>query len=93
MTRPNVLLIVTDHWFGDLLGIAGHPAVQTPALDQLARNGLRFTNAYSEHPVCLPARRSLMTGTSARRHGDRSFQPTLEMPDLPTLAQSFRDAG
>ncbi len=93
MTRPNVLLIVADHWFSSLLGVAGHPAVQTPVLDQLARNGLRFTNAYSEHPVCLPARRSLMTGTPARIHGDRSFQPTLEMPDLPTLAQCFRDAG
>ncbi|NIA70821.1 sulfatase-like hydrolase/transferase [Pelagibius litoralis] len=94
MTQPNVLLIVTDHWSAGLLGAAGHPAIQTPVLDQLARNGVRFTSAYSEHPVCLPARRSLMTGTSARRHGDRSFQPQLEMPaDLPTLAQTFRDAG
>ena len=93
MTRPNVLLIVADHWPAALLGAAGHPAVYTPTLNTLCRNGVRFTNCYSEHPVCIPARRSLMTGTTARTHGDRRFQPRLEMPDLPTMAQTFRDAG
>ena len=92
--QPNILLIVADHWMAPLLGCAGHPAIRTPLLDQLARNGVRFTNAYSEHPVCMPARRTLMTGTSAREHGDRVFQSTLEMPaHLPTMAQTFRDAG
>ncbi|MEM7024743.1 MAG: sulfatase-like hydrolase/transferase [Pseudomonadota bacterium] len=93
MPRPNVLFIITDHWSASLLGCAGHPAIQTPILDTLAKNGVRFANAYSEHPVCIPARRSLMTGTPARVHGDRTFKPTGEMPDLPTLAQTFRDAG
>ena len=93
MTRPNVLMIVVDHWSAALLGCAGHPAIQTPSLDSLARNGVRFSNCYSEHPVCIPARRTLMTGTPARTHGDRRFQATLEMPDLPTLPQTFRDAG
>lgn len=94
MTKPNILLIVTDHWMAELLGCAGHPVVRTPTLDTIAQCGTRFTNAYSEHPVCIPARRSLMTGTSAREHGDRTFQAKLEMPaHLPTLAQTFRDAG
>ena len=94
MSRPNVLLIVTDHWPAALLGAAGHGAVYTPILNALCRNGVRFTNCYSEHPVCLPARRTLMTGTPARQHGDRTFQPYREMePGLPTLAQTFRDAG
>ncbi|GIV76647.1 sulfatase-like hydrolase/transferase [Litorilinea aerophila] len=92
--RPNVLLVTTDHWPAALLGVAGHPVIETPTLDQLARNGVRFTNAYSECPVCIPARRTLMTGTAPRTHGDRTFQPTLPMPPhLPTLAQCFRDAG
>lgn len=92
--RPHVLLITTDHWPASLLGIAGHPAVQTPTLDQFARNGVRYTNAYSECPVCIPARRTLMTGTPPRVHGDRTFQTTRPMPDeLPTLAQTFREAG
>ena len=90
---PHVLVITTDHWPAGLLGAAGHPAIQTPTLDQLARNGVRFTNAYSECPGCIPARRSLMTGMSPRSHGDRTFQTKLEMPDAPTMAQTFRDNG
>src|SRR5688500_12805117 len=90
---PNVLLITGDHWPASFLGAAGHPVVQTPTLDQLARNGVRFTRAYSECPVCIPARRTLMTGTSPRAHGDRVFGEQLPMPDVPTLAQTFRDAG
>ena len=92
-SQPNVLLITTDHWPASLLGAAGHPAIQTPTLDQLARNGRRFTNAYSECPVCIPARRSLLTGTSPRTHGDRSFQTELCLPHVPTIAETFRDAG
>ena len=44
-TRPHVLLIMADHWPGALLGTAGHPAILTPALDELSRCGVRFTNA------------------------------------------------
>ena len=91
--RPNVLLICVDHWPGYLLGSAGHPCVMTPTLDQLAANGVRFTNAYSATPTCIPARRGLMTGTTARKHGDRVFNEKLPMPDIPTLAESFSNAG
>src|SRR5690606_7931215 len=93
MSQPNVLLITTDHWPAHLLGVAGHPAIQTPTLDQLALSGRRFTNAYSECPVCIPARRTLMTGTAPRTHGDRVFKVMEPMPALPTVAQTFRDHG
>ncbi|MGW0938473.1 sulfatase-like hydrolase/transferase [Streptomyces sp. NPDC002666] len=92
-TRPNVLLITVDHWFGRLLGCAGHPVIQTPTLDSLAAAGTRYTRAYSESPVCVPARRSIMTGATPRSHGDRTFQQDLPMPELATLAQTFRDNG
>ncbi len=90
--RPNVLLICTDHWPANLLGCAGHPAVQTPTLDQLATNGVQFTNAYSECPVCVPARRTLMTGLTPYSHGmlQNAHAP---MPDVPTIAQTFHDHG
>jgi len=91
--RPNVLLICVDHWPGNLLGSARHPCVMTPTLDQLAANGVRFSNAYSTTPVCIAARRGLMTGMTARSHGDRSFNESLPMPDVPTLAGTFSDAG
>jgi arylsulfatase A-like enzyme len=93
MSRPHVLLITTDHWPASLLGCAGHQVIQTPTLDSLARSGIRYTNAYSECPVCIPARRTLMTGLNPRSHGDRTFQTTLPMPDVPTLAGTFREAG
>ena len=91
--RPNVLLICADQWPGLLMGCAGHPVIQTPSLDQLARTGTRYSRAYSECPICIPARRTLMTGTTTRSHGDRVFGTTNPMPNLPTLAQTFRDAG
>jgi arylsulfatase A-like enzyme len=90
----HVLLVTADQWPSQLLGSAGHPVVQTPTLDALARSGLRFTRAYSECPVCIPARRTLMTGVSPRRHGDRSYLARLPMPEgVTTLAQAFRNAG
>ncbi|MBT4503314.1 MAG: sulfatase-like hydrolase/transferase, partial [Gemmatimonadetes bacterium] len=67
--KPNVLLICTDHWGAPLLRCAGHPVVMTPTLDQLARCGALYTNAYSSCPSCIPARRQLMTGMSARANG------------------------
>lgn len=93
MTRKNVLLVTVDEWAAQVLGCAGHPVVETPTLDTLAKAGTRFTNAYSETPICVPARRTLMTGTDPRTHGDRVAQGTLGMPDMPTLGQTFRDQG
>jgi arylsulfatase len=90
---PNVLLVLVDQWPGRLLGAAGHPVIQTPTIDAIARNGVRFTRAYSECPICIPARRTLMTGTTTRTHGDRIFNTINRMPALPTLAHCFRDAG
>jgi arylsulfatase A-like enzyme len=91
--RPNVLFVSVDQWPGGLLGVAGHPVIETPTLDRLAANGIFFPNAYSECPICIPARRSMMTGADPQAHGDRRFQPALEMPALPTLARTFRDNG
>lgn len=90
---PSVLLISTDHWPAYLMGGAGHPAIRTPTLDSLAGAGVRYTNAYAECPVCIPARRTLMTGTTPRTHGDRNFLVQEPMPPFPTMAQTFRDAG
>ena len=93
MARPNVLMISVDHWPGRLFGALGHPAVLTPTMDRLIENGVAFTNAYSTTPSCIPARREMHTGTLSPTHGDRVFNERLVMPDLPTLAQTFREAG
>jgi arylsulfatase A-like enzyme len=87
------MLICVDQWPGRLLGAAGHPTIMTPTLDQLAANGVRYAEAYSSVPVCIAARRALLTGTTAKTHGDRGFNETLAMPDVPTVASVFRGAG
>ena len=91
--KPNVLLICVDHWPGTLLGAVGHPTILTPTLDQLFANGIVFTNAYTSTPTCIPSRRELMTGAFSPTQGDRTFDETKPMPELPTMAQTFRNAG
>lgn len=93
MEKTNVLMICTDHWASSFMGCAGHEVIMTPTLDYLAENGLRFTNYYSECPVCIPARRTMMTGLTPKSHGDRVYSDHMEMPDCTTLAQAFRNAG
>ena len=93
MAQPNVLLICTGHWPGKMIGALGHPAIETPTINQMAALGIAFTNAYTTTPMCIPARRELMTGTFSKTHGDRIFDMDLTMPGLPTIAQTFRDAG
>jgi arylsulfatase A-like enzyme len=77
MTRPNVVLICVDEWRSDALSCAGHPYVETPHLDQLARGGVRFSRGYSATSTCVPARVALFTGQSQERHG-RPVTPILK---------------
>lgn len=58
----NVLLISSDHHRGDSLSILDHPVAFTPHLDKLAQQGILFRRTYSECPVCIPARITIMTG-------------------------------
>jgi len=90
--RPNVLLICTDHWPASLMEAEDHPCILTPTLNGLCREGTRFTNAYSECPVCVPARRGMMTGLTPTGHGLRK-NGLMEMPPVPSLAQTFRNHG
>jgi arylsulfatase A-like enzyme len=67
--RPNILLVMVDEMRADAMGCAGHKIVETPTLDRLARQGVRFTSAYTVSPVCSPARASVFTGRYAHVHG------------------------
>ncbi len=60
--RPNVVFILADDLGWKDLGSYGSDFYDTPNLDTLAREGIRFTDAYSAHPVCSPTRAALMTG-------------------------------
>ena len=76
-TQPNILLITADQFRWDCLGCAGNPVIQTPHLDALAARGVRFENAYTPNPICVPARASIMTGnysfecTGSKQNGGR----------------------
>jgi arylsulfatase len=71
--RPNILLLYADDWRHDTLGAAGHPIVQTPHLDRLAREGVRFSRAYVTTSICGVSRASLFTGQWMSRHGNTAF--------------------
>jgi len=60
--KPNVLLITCDQWRGECLSSAGHPVVQTPHADALARGGVSFRRHYAGAAPCSPARACLYTG-------------------------------
>lgn len=69
----NVLLVTIDTLRVDRVGAFGGRGGLTPALDQLAAEGLRLTRAYSPAPLTLPARASILTGVSPPVHGLQRF--------------------
>jgi arylsulfatase A-like enzyme len=81
--KPNILFLFADDQRADAIGSAGNQHIQTPALDGLSNNGIRFTNCYvmgSHHgAVCAPSRAMLMTGKSLFRVYDR-LEGEITMP-------------
>ena len=68
MTRPNIIFITADQHRADCLGIEGRN-IKTPHLDELARQGTRFSSAITPCVICQPARASILTGQLPRTHG------------------------
>ncbi|MCF7838890.1 MAG: sulfatase-like hydrolase/transferase [Candidatus Marinimicrobia bacterium] len=68
-SKPNILILMTDQQRHDCLSCAGHPLISTPNMDRLARQGMRFTQATTSSPVCMPARNSFITGLYPHSHG------------------------
>ncbi len=72
--RPlNVLVLVIDDARWDTLGVAGNRAIQTPRLDRLAAEGVRFEHAFVTTSICMVSRASILTGQYMSRHGIRAF--------------------
>ena len=67
--RPNIVFILTDDHRYDMLGCTGNPIVQTPHLDQLAKDGILFTNAHVTSAICTPSRVSIFLSQFERKHG------------------------
>lgn len=87
--RPNILLITTDQQRFDTIAALGNRSIYTPHLDWLAQTGIAFTRCYSDCPICMPARVTLMTGLAACRHGltgnENTKTPLAEHDTLPGL--------
>lgn len=67
--QPNIIMIVVDDMRFDEWGGGGHPFLQTPNIDQLAKTGTQFSRAYHTVPLCSPNRASILTGQYPSRHG------------------------
>ena len=83
-TRPNIVLLFPDQWRHDALSVLGHPVAETPFLDQIAHQGVRFTSAYSPAPTCISSlrvRRSQSSSQSLRsKPATNSTSPSLPIP-------------
>ncbi len=90
--QPNFLLISTDQQRADYLGCYGAKVLQTPFIDGLAAQGVRFENAFVASPVCMPNRASLMTGRMPSLHGLRHNGLNLRLNTV-TIADVLARAG
>ncbi len=89
----NVVLVTIDTLRADRLSCYGSDSVSTPAIDRLATEGVRFSNAASTVPFTLPAHSSIMTGTYPPFHGVRENVGYALDTSLPTLAERLADGG
>jgi arylsulfatase A-like enzyme len=98
MMRPNFIVFLTDdQGYGDL-SCMGATDFRTPHLDRLAAEGARFTDWYSNSPVCSPARASLLTGRYPAHAGVRAIlaghrTATGLPPEVPTIAAALKKLG
>ena len=103
--NPNIVFIITDNQSPWTLGCYGNKEILTPSVDRLAREGIRFTNAFCSNPVCSPNRATLLTGLMPSQHGVHNWLGA-EKPDaqvgphahctiaeFTTLPQILADAG
>lgn len=96
--KPNVLIIYTDDQGTLDMNIYGAHDLYTPNMDELARNGIRFTQFYAAAPICSPSRASLLTGRYPQRAGLPFMAPSemghAGMPtEQITIAEMFKSAG
>lgn len=90
--RPNILFILSDQHNAKVLGHAGHPDVQTPHLDRMAAEGVRFTNAICQNPICTPSRVSWLSGQYCHNHGYYGLSGP-NPGGLPNVLGHFRQHG
>lgn len=93
-SRPNILFLLVDDQRNDTLGCAGHPILQTPVIDSLATEGVRFRNAFVTTSICAASRASIFTGLHERAHGYTFGQPPVSAAHMSkSYPRQLREAG
>jgi N-acetylglucosamine-6-sulfatase len=93
-TPPSIVVVVVDDLRWDEFGAAGHPYLETPNIDRLAREGATFRNAFHAVPLCSPNRASILTGQYPSRHGIiDNVARNLASHRLRTFPQALQRAG
>ncbi|HUT13592.1 MAG TPA: sulfatase-like hydrolase/transferase [Thermoguttaceae bacterium] len=95
--RPNLLLIITDQQHAGMMSCTGNRWLKTPAMDELARTGVRFERAYAANPVCVPSRFSMFSGfypssIGMRHNGSKVTEVVERMPER-AMGWLLRRAG
>ena len=85
--RPNLVVIICDDLGWGDLGCYGHPHIRTPRLNDLSKEGIRFTSFYSAAPVCSPLRVGSMTGRNPCRAGVYDWIPNVNQQDASPLSR------
>ena len=90
---PNILWICTDQQRWDTIAALGNPHIRTPHLDALAKEGVSFTHAYCQNPICTPSRASFLTGKYPRSidactNGNEKWED-----EAPLVSKLLADAG
>jgi len=90
--KLNILEIISDQHLATCLGVAGHAQAITPHLDRLAAEGVRFTGAYTQNPICTPSRVSVLSGQYCHNHGYYGLSGPSPV-GLPSFLGHFRAHG
>jgi len=93
MKKPNIVYFVADQMRSDSLGHLGNPASITPNLDRIIEHdGVSFSNAYCQNPVCVPSRNSFLTGLYPHTTGHRTMH-FLQGEDEPNILRVMKNQG
>ena len=90
--KPNIVVYLSDDHGSEYLGCYGNSDIQTPHLDSLAEEGIRFTHAFTPTPTCAPSRSTLYTGLYPARHGAMGNHTECHT-HLKTLPNRLRELG
>lgn len=91
--RPNILFCISDDQSFEHTGVNGDPVVQTPAFDRVAKEGLRFINAYCDAPTCGPSRSAILTGQSIWRLEEAGNIHSTLPAKFATYSELLQEAG